>query len=1162
MGSESSPIQMRSLPPDEGDRARLRSELDTTLFVDAGAGSGKTTELIQRVVNLVGAGVPLGEIAAITFTEAAASELRHRLRVGLEEALAELSSQLVPPIELLARYQAGVAELEHAAIQTLHSFAQRILTSHALEAGLPPGFEIADEVSSTVDFQHRWGQHLTAMYNDRDLWPTIRRALALGITNRHLSDLARVLDDHYDRLPALPVFDGSLAPLPIDHLIATLTSAIDLAESCPDESDTLVAHLRERTAAVVAALSASSTEEMALSVLADQRKWTAGRLGTLSSWGPTKADVHELLNVAQDARVEALAHARNEVILRLGARIESFVLDSARRRQLTGKLSFHDLLTLCRDVLRSSPSVRRSVGRQYRRLLLDEFQDTDPLQIEIATLIAGSITGASIDPDGNRVDDLGDLTWSDIDIEPGRLFFVGDPKQSIYRFRRADVALFERASQRHGAGRCELIANFRTVPQILEWVNALFGSLMADGSPGQPQFIALAPQRPPLSDGPAVELLGGPMPKAKAQEIYSAAAEDLADHILKIVGEGRPINDPDSGSTRPSTFGDIVILVPSRVSVPTITAALGTRAVPYRLASASLVWTSEEISAVLAILRCVDDPGHQIAVVGALRSLLFGVSDAELLSWRQGGGEWTLTAPVPAELAEHSVAVALDRLRELQRERFWMTPDELMDTVVRRFGVLEFALLQGGQEAFERVRFAVDQARAFVSSQRADVRAMLEWIEFQSSETIRVSTPTVDEETADVVRIMTIHASKGLEFPITVLAGLSTQRRAQGGVQVLWDDDGTAAVSLRSADTTLGFDALVPAEEMMSDAERVRLLYVATTRAKDWLVVCAHHLERPSGSRKAPTAAEQIWDVSSRHPELWTRAGGAASSTPQLVPIVLPRLPTEEEIAAERRSLADASEARAALTADSAPRIWSATAIAKHARLAGSHDSTPDAQPQVIERTNSDGPAAELDGSDSRGVEAEHDEPATRRRGRAGTAIGRAVHATLQVVDLKDPRDIEAIAQARASEEGVDSSAATVVQLVRTALASETISRAASRQHWTEMYVAAPMPTSHAGIDETVTIEGYIDLLVDDEDGGYEVIDYKTDAVQDEAAADERAASYRLQAATYAWLVEAVTAKPVSKATLLFLGAHGAIPIEITDLRGAIDEAIDIVAGS
>ncbi len=1185
LGTAVSPPDEGPLPPDEQDRSRLREELDQTIFVDAGAGSGKTTELIRRVVNLVGAGIPLGEIAAITFTEAAASELRHRLRLGLEQALesqrvehdrpeattpddSSTSERVGPPendrIELIGRYEAGIEALEHAAIQTLHSFAQRILTSHSLEAGLPPGFEIADEVASTVDFQHRWAQHLTSMYDDRELWPTLRRALAMGITNGHLSDLARVLDDHYDRLPALPIVDGPLSSLSVERIVSALTAAMALADDCANTSDKLVVHLSGRIASLVNSLGAAVSDEALLGILVEPRKWTAGNWGSGLVWGETKAQVQALLNEAQDARTDLVAAARNDVILRLGVKIEAFVLESARRRQHVGKLSFHDLLTLCRNLLRSSPSARRSVGRQYRRLLLDEFQDTDPLQIEIATLIAGSITNEVAHGDGQRGDDLSGMEWFDIDVEPGRLFFVGDPKQSIYRFRRADIALFDRASQRHGSGRCELTSNFRTVPQILEWVNALFASLMPDGAPGQARFLPLAPQRAPLVDGPAVELLGGPMPKVKAQEIYRAAADDLADHILAIVDDGRLVGDASSGGTRPATFGDIVILVPSRVSVPTVTAALSERGVPYRLASASLVWNSEEISAVLAILRCVDDPGHEVAVVGALRSLLLGVSDAELLVWRKGGGEWTLTAPFPPGLADHAVGRAMDRLRTLHHERFWMTPDELMDTVVRRFGVMEFALLHGGEEAFDRVRFAVDQARGFVASQRADVRAMLEWIEFQSSETIRVSTPSVDDESADVVRIMTIHASKGLEFPVTVLAGLSTQRRGRSGVQVLWDDHGQAEVALRSADSTLGFDALVPAEEMMSDAERVRLLYVATTRAKDWLVVCAHHLERPPSSTAAMTAAEQIWTVSMEHPELWTLVDRQSRPMRECVEISLPAVSTDAEIASERESLDAASRSLAALVANSPPRIWSATGIAargmQHAARIGAEISGAGSEGTGTSHTGSVDVSPVIAGADViveiDGLDTPAD-PVARRRGRAGTAIGRAVHATLQVVDLVDPQNVDAVAQVQASAEGVDGAAATVERLANVALTSDTLRRAAARPHWPEMYVAAPVP----GLGTSpVTIEGYIDLLVDDGAGGYEIIDYKTDAVRDEAAAIERSSSYRLQAAAYAWLVETVTSKPVSRATLLFVGAHHTIPIEITDLRSAIDEVLNVVS--
>jgi ATP-dependent exoDNAse (exonuclease V) beta subunit len=278
----------------------------------------------------------------------------------------------------------------------------------------------------------------------------------------------------------------------------------------------------------------------------------ATNVGRHANWRCPVADVRKLLDQADEARARMIVAQQQAALDVLLARLRGFVHNYAEERRREGRVEFHDLLVLALDVLARNPRVRAALAERFRVLLIDEFQDTDPLQIEIAVLLA------SDDPDA------GARAWSEVTIAPGRAFFVGDPKQSIYRFRRADLGLYHQVEQELQDGRRELTQNFRSVPGVLDWVNHVFGRLFDDAEPGtQAAHVPLIAQRSALpTAAPAVATFGGPADVPRSPT--SASADAVA---TRPTDQGRQweIGTPSPGGRR--AFDDVALLLP-RTALP------------------------------------------------------------------------------------------------------------------------------------------------------------------------------------------------------------------------------------------------------------------------------------------------------------------------------------------------------------------------------------------------------------------------------------------------------------------------------------------------------------------------------------------------------------------------------------------------------------------
>ncbi len=851
--------------------------------------------------------------------------------------------------------------------------------------------------------------------------------------------------------------------------------------------------------------------------------------------------------------------------------------------------------------------------RRYRRLLVDEFQDTDPIQVELAARLVATVDGSA------------DLAHA----ENGGLFVVGDPKQSIYRFRRADIELFARVGKEIGE-EIVLVTNFRSVPGILHFVNAVFAEifgpepvtgqaphheLMGERDPvplhhrGPPATVggrrpatapggavqlaldglasdpdeagetAATPRRRPRTGMPPVVLLGGPM-KASIAEVRRAAARDVALTIGDVLDSHWAVVDEEDEVIRAAHWSDVAVLLPARTALAALEEALEEARIPYRLEGVALLWGSDEVRDILAVLHAADDPVDRVAVLGALRSPGLACGDDDLVTWHQANGTWDPRDPAPPGLEGHPVADAMAVLARLHDERWWREPSAMVRRTFDELRSFELCLAyHRPRDHWQRLRWLMDQARLFDETVGGSLRSFLRWAELQAEEDRRsggVGPPDPDD---DAVRVMTIHGSKGLEFPVVILAGLEREvASGQRPPAVLWREDGSPELRGGGQLRSLGFDEASERERELDALEAHRLLYVGMTRARDHLVVCLHHKELKESTTATPTIAAQLHEICLRIPELWRRLPIAALTPDDTAApdTAAPDTAAPDTTAPDTTVLdgADAAARNDALAKvragfgldgargpgaddlrpdDALVATWrqgveafaarraDSIAITRHAPV-----TTATAIVEVLARRDTRQPGPRRTGPTAPDPGSPDVTGALWRDSDTSLQIGRAVHGALATIDLSTAADeagrpADEVARGRAASHGVGAHAEAVATMVRAALASPTVAAGSTLRHWRELFVAVPVG---AGV-----LEGFVDLVLEEEDG-LVVIDYKTDRTGGEPGLRLAASRYGPQVATYALALEEATGRAVHRCVLVFVGdgAPVEVVLEGTDL--------------
>lgn len=1078
-------------PSDQPARQAIVERLDVNMVVEAGAGTGKTTSLIGRILALVKTGrADMGRIAAITFTDAAAAELRERIRESLEDAVD--CPDLQP--EERERCEAAVRDLDRSSIQTLHSFAGSILGERPLEAGLPPGFQNRDAIQADTAFDDRWREWIDGALDDPQAQEALRPALEQGLQLGQMREVALAFHKNYDLVEGVS-FDVPPMPSPAAPLLNARDELERLSAFSKFDDDVLLAHVRGVLALAAHVERADASE--AYRVLAQSPKIRFGR-GRQADWNTDPetgqnacAAIKALLKEVDGKAGKNLEQARTAVLVPVLRLLRDFVLDYAAERKGAGAADFHDLLVWARDLLRDDVDVRDYFRERYSHIFIDEVQDTDPIQAEVATFLAEDAPD-SAEPSSRPRD------WRETDPAPGKLFVVGDPKQSIYRFRRADIEQVKHLQERVGGVRENLTQNFRSLRPIIAWVNHVFGGWMAEGD-GQPCYIPLeAVESPKDSTQPPVRYIGEER-EGNVEQVRREEAGEIANVIRTALHDGWQVRSEDGEPTRAVTARDICILMRTRTGLSTLEFALEDAGIPYRIEGVSAVYETQEARDLLNCLAAIDDPTDHVSVVAALRSPAFACSDVDLLEFVECGGQFDY---IPGAVVSDSLRV----LRKFHERSRWIAPPRLIEEFVRKQRLMELAMSQRRpRERWRRYRFLIDRARAFVSSGETSIRAFITWTDRQRSDRARMDESSNPKSDEDAVRVMTMHAAKGLEFPVVILTGLNSEPD-HGRKAVLFNRDNRGVeVRVGSGDSTFrtaDYEDLFEIEKRREAEEVARLLYVAATRAKDHLVVSMYRTAKANDSLAARISGY---------------LAGTCGLWEQFTPRPLP-LP----------ALSQSTRMEGAVDEDtrSSRKRWRQQQEYVYARSTRPHSV-------AVTRL----------AKDSKQEQEIPDEP--WRRGRAGTSIGKAVHAVLQTVDLETRDGLDDIAKAQADAEGIPTRASEVARLARRALDSGLVERALrSGRWWREVPVAAPLGR---GI-----VEGFIDLLFQEEDG-FVIVDYKTDALRSDGEVEKAMQRYRLQGGGYALALTEATGVLVKEVSFLFLNPNRVELIE--DLPGAVRQA-------
>jgi ATP-dependent helicase/nuclease subunit A len=864
---------MTRLPGDHEARRALLEELDSTFVVEAAAGTGKTTVLVGRIVAVVRTGrALLSEIIAVTFTEKAAGEMKLRLRDRLERERNESTDA----VEVM-RLTTALEELEVARIGTIHGLCADVLREYPVEARVDPLFEVAAEGEAETILHAAFQRQFQELL--RQPPEGVRRMLRRRgrgqdeQPRRVLFDAVAKLIEHRDF--AAPWRRDPFAREPaIDALVLDLerlgTVAAQIRPRRPgadtwffgpfEQTTRLLDDLRHREA--VARRDFDGLEAQLRELGSNRSKWQA-RPNNLACEGVTEAQVVEVRNQVWDSLREFIRRADADVAACLHAElspvVEAYEAEKARR----GVLDFVDLLLKTRDLIRTDTHVRTELQRRFTRLFVDEFQDTDPLQSEIVLLLA-SDDPRQTDAFRTRVVD-------------GKLFVVGDPKQSIYRFRRADVALYERVKEHlvsQGARLQYLSTSFRSTPGIQAAVNASFSEVMGQG--GQAHYVALGPWREPFEHQPSVIALAAPRPfsergfptKGAVDASLPSAVAGFVDWLIHQSGW----TVEENGARIPVEARHVCLLFKRlrsyRDDVPRPYAqALEARRVPHVLVGGRSFHQREEVMALRTALLAIERPDDELSVFATLRGPFFAFTDEQLLIFKDECGRFSpLKKHDREKLTRESLEVseALEVLKRLHfnrnRQPAASTLHEFLEVTRAHAGVAFWA---AGQQALANVLQLAEVARRY-EARSISFRDVVEALQDEAEAGEAPDAPIVEEGT-EGVRMMTVHAAKGLEFPVVILADPTANASRQepshwvDPARELWVHalGGCVPSELREHE----------AEVLERDREEsVRVTYVAATRAKDLLVV-------PVCSEKR---FEDTW-TSVLAPSLWPLAGTAHS---------------------------------------------------------------------------------------------------------------------------------------------------------------------------------------------------------------------------------------------------------------------------------------------
>ena len=1161
-----SPSVGAPLPADEAARRRIREALDESQLVEAAAGTGKTTVLVERLVAILEEGRgSVDGLAAVTFTRKAAGELKLRLRQALDARLIELRGSGAAG-ERPANLETAISRLEQAAIGTIHSLCADILRERPVEAGVDPGFgELAEDEAPRL-FARTFGRWIEEQLEAMP--PGLRRELArltVGPWSPQHSALDRLREAAWRLVDwrdfaapwRRPEFDRETE---LEELSAGVERLGELV-LCGRQGDVLRRNLepvvelsnwivRTRQLGVAGPgpnggdradgreAFQDQLEARLVKLLRDLSGFRSPRKGRGGfAEGVAREQVFELWRRLSDRLGRFEQTANGDLAALLKDELSGAVQRYEHAKRLLGKLDFHDLLMKARDLLRCDREVRRHLQARYRHLFIDEFQDTDPLQAEILLLLSAD------DPDEDD--------WRQVRPAPGKLFVVGDPKQSIYRFRRADVVLYQDVKEmlaERGVEVLQLTTSFRSVAPIQRLVNAAFAPCMTgDRTAGSADYIPLSEHRQAIPGQPQVVVLPPPKPygyrnvtQRDIEACQPSATVEFVRWLIQDSGWKVEVPDPDNPGhfmRTPVQARHICLLFRRFLSWNQDTArdyvrGLEALGIPHLLIGARSFHDREEVEALRSALTAVEWPDDRLSVYATLRGSLFAFDDDLLLRFKTRYGNWhPLFSPrkarecgePPEEFA--SLVDVLDFLGTLHRRRNYRPIVQTVQEILAKpRAQAAMALRPAGNQVLGNAQRVCDLARRYEVAGGRSFRGFVEQLDEEAERIGGTQAPVVEED-AEGVRVMTVHTAKGLEFPVVILADM-TAKLSRGAERTVRSGDELCAMKLLGLSPQELLDAS-EVEDKREEAEGVRVAYVAATRARDLLVAPA------VGDVKRPGWIECLNDAVYPGSDAW-RGSAPAEGCPEfgdrsvaVRPSDYDRMP-EQSVRPGRYRFPKAAATHGA--ADDAPDYdvvwWDADLLNQEPPatygllgedlLVEGGGAAADASRERFERWRSRNQALLASGGRPSvrpepvtGLDFEPPGPAAevvveeleRVRDRpGGLRFGSLVHTVLRDAPLAgEPDRIRELARLHGSLLAADAAEIEAAVAAVSAALQSPAARAArdSRRVLRETPFVLPLPASEGGSEDGEDgrgiVEGTVDLAYLDKDGRWIVVDWKTD---------------------------------------------------------------------